>query len=161
MTPGDPLRLWVQYCFTTSQSFIVPSQPPAGNHEDKQHLSGHGNKKKTDTCWTKTVILPKTTDLWPGGWRLNQRPCQQQEQCVWPSTSDCIEPVSSPTASAAVLGQLLLAAVVGHRAENTHLKFSFTDLNKDAVQLKYWQLYLIVIAECKRCDIFLIILKLQ
>lgn len=32
-TPDDPLKLWVQYCFTTSQSFMVPSQPPAGHHE--------------------------------------------------------------------------------------------------------------------------------
>lgn len=104
MTPDDPLRLWVQYCFTTSHSFMVPSQPPARHHEDKQHLSGHGNKNRTDACWIKKVIPPKTTDLWPGGWRLNQRPCWQQEQCEWPSTSDYTEPASSPTASAAELG---------------------------------------------------------
>lgn len=162
MTPDDPLRLWVQYCFTTSQSFMVPSQPPAGHHKHKQHLSGHGNMDKTDACWIKIVFPPKTTDLWPGGWRLNQRPCWQQEQCEWPSTSDCTEPASSPTASAAELGQLLPAAVVGHRAEeDTRLKSSFTNLNNDPVHLRYRQFYLIITAQCKRCNVFLIILKLQ
>lgn len=61
-------------------------------------------QKEYNTCWVKTVIPPKTTDLWPGGWRLNQRPCWQQEQCELPSTSDCTEPASSSTASAAELG---------------------------------------------------------
>lgn len=48
----------------------------------------------------------------------------------------------------------------GHRAEeNARLKYCFTDLYEDHVQMKYRQLYLIIIAECKGCDVLLIVLK--
>lgn len=49
----------------------------------------------------------------------------------------------------------------GTSSRNTRLKTSFTKLNKVPVELKHWELYLIVTAECKTCNVFLIVLKLQ
>lgn len=176
-TPDDPLKLWVQYCFTTSQSFMVPSQPPAGHHEvfksfieficsmypaARIRQFAHCQIIKTNSIHFNNSWL-LTCGQEGGGWVKDHAGNRSSVNGPPRATALSLPPVPllQQQSSASCYQQLWWKFKGEKKKKYNNLKSSINNLNKDHVQPKPAQLYLIITAERKTCYVFLIILKLQ